>query len=73
MYVKILSNGGADSIKDIKFPVVVQAKSDPFGCFVDYTQFENLPGFRQDLLTRDLGVDETEFLFWSDEFERFKD
>lgn len=73
MYIKILEHGGCDSLQDIKFPIVVQGRKDPFGYFVDKNQFENLPGFRADLLDRDLNFDETEFLFWTEECEIFKD
>lgn len=72
-FIKILEPGGCASLQDIKLPVVVQGRKDPFGYFVDKNQFENLPGFRADLLDRDLNFGETEFLFWTDECEIFKD
>lgn len=73
IFIKILEANGCYSLQDIKLPVVVQGRYTSFGYFVDKNQFENLPGFRADLLERDMCLDETEFLFWAEECEIFKD
>ncbi|ANM46614.1 hypothetical protein BI036_gp170 [Morganella phage vB_MmoM_MP1] len=81
MYIKILEPGEYLSLKNIKFPVVVQAKPGPiFGAYVHINQFENLPGFDINLVyggdqdeDYDLYDGESFYYFTIDECEIFKD
>lgn len=80
MYIKILEHGGYLALKDIKFPVVVQANPGPiFGVYVHINQFENLPGFDINLVyasendESDLYDGESFYYFTDDECEIFKD
>lgn len=72
MYIKIYDNSGYQSLKDIQFPVIVRAntKRENFGIEVHISQFENMPGFRPDLVEgHDLGRDDTLYLFLDNEYD----
>lgn len=72
MYIKIYNDSGYQSLEDIQFPVIVRANSrrEQFAIEVHISQFENMPGFRPDLVEgHDLGRDDPLYLFMNDEYE----